>query len=668
MFTKLFSPLTIGPVVIKNRIQVTPHETVFFSNGLVTETLIDYYTERAKGGVGLLEVARVDVKAAEIAIIPQLPEWEYDSARRNPMVSGPEIVPGLRALADAVHAYGSKIFMEVSAETFFYGLISTMPFSTGLTLKELTASDIVQIQDAFVQASKYVMEAGFDGVDLHGSHGSLIEQFYSPATNRRNDDYGGSLENRLRFLTELIGHIRGSIGNGIALGMRLCADEKIPEGVTPHYAASMTEKLDGLLDFINVDGGSYSQFQAMDQDMYQTPSLYASPGCAVYMSEAVKKAARKTKIGIAGRITDPVLAETILQKDQADYVGMTRALIADPELPNKTLEGKLEEIRPCIGTLQYCWGRSVAHQWPLRCTVNPAVGRERDRGRDSITPAAKKRILIIGAGPAGLEAARISSQRGHEVVVYEKELALGGQVNLAKKLPGRMDIGAIIEWYRVQLRKNRVAVKFNMDVTSKDEAAFLVETEKPDVVILATGSNPIRNGIQMITCREVPGWQSENVHVVDEVLLSNEPVKGRVVVADSTTFVEGPGIAEWLSTRGAQVTLVTPHSHIAPELSDYNQLIEVTRRLSNAHVRIIVFSWIKTVAKSKVVVYDIPSGRDQEVEADFVILNTGRQQKDNLRKFFEGLVTDIYEIGDCKIAGGRIDGAIASGYEVGSSI
>lgn len=666
MFEKLLSPLEIGPVIIRNRIQVTPHETLFFSNGLVTQTLIDYYEERARNGVGLLEVARVDVEASPISVIPQLPEWEYDSSKRNPMVSKPEIVPGLRDLADTVHKYGSKIFMEVSAETFFYGLISAMPFASGLTLRELTTSDFDVIKEAFLRATKYVKDSGFDGVDLHGSHGSLIQQSYSPATNRRSDEYGGSFENRLRLLMELIDAVRRNIGTEMALGMRLCADEKTEQGVTPEYAAMMVEKLDGRLDFINVDSGSYGQFEAMNQDSHQTPSLYTSTGCGVYMSEAVRKVARKTKIGIAGRITDPVLAETILQKDQADYVGMTRALIADPELPKKALEGRIEDIRPCIGTLQGCWGRSVAHQWPLRCTVNPTVGRERESAL-KMAPQ-KKKVLIIGAGPAGLEAARVASQRGHDVVIYEKDLVLGGQVNLAKKLPGRSDIGAIIGWYATQLRNNGVRVKFNMNVTSREEAVFLVETDKPDAVILATGSSPIRNGLQMITCREVPGWEKGNVRTIDELLLSDQPRGGRVVVADSTTFVEGAGIAEWLSAKGAQVTLVTPHSHIAPELSNYNQLVEVTRRLLDDKVKIMTFSWVKSVSESKVTVYNILSSREEEIAADAVVLNTGRQQKATLRDYFEGLVKEIYEIGDCDVAGGRIDRAIADAYELAASI
>ncbi len=666
MFEKLLSPLEIGPVVIKNRIQVTPHETLFFSDGLVTQTLIDYYAERARNGVGLLEVARVDVEVSPMSVIPQLPEWEYDSSKRNPMVSKPEIVPGLRDLADTVHEYGSKIFMEVSAETFFYGLISAMPFASGLTLRELTPSDFDVIKEAFLRATKYVKDAGFDGVDLHGSHGSLIQQSYSPATNRRNDEYGGSVENRLRFLIELIDAVRRNIGAEMALGMRLCADEKTEHGITPQYAAMMVEKLDGRLDFINVDSGSYGQYEAMNQDSHQTPSLYTSTGCGVYMSEAVRKVARKTKIGIAGRITDPVLAETILRKDQADYVGMTRALIADPELAKKALEGRIEDIRPCIGTLQGCWGRSVAHQWPLRCTVNPTVGRERESAL-KIAPQ-KKKVLVIGAGPAGLEAARVASQRGHNVVIYEKSLVLGGQVNLAKKLPGRSDIGAIIAWYATQLRNNGVRVKFNMEVTSKAEADFLVESESADVVILATGSSPIRTGLQMITCREVAGWEGENVHVIDEFLVSDEPIFGKVLVADSTTFVEGPGIAEWLSKRGANVTLVTPHSHVAPELSNYNQSVEVTRRLSDANVRLIVYSWIKTITQSNVVVYDIPSGRQEVIDADLVILNTGRQQRIGLKGFFNELVKEVYEIGDCNVAGGRIDRAIADAYDLASSI
>jgi 2,4-dienoyl-CoA reductase-like NADH-dependent reductase (Old Yellow Enzyme family)/pyruvate/2-oxoglutarate dehydrogenase complex dihydrolipoamide dehydrogenase (E3) component len=663
LFEKLFAPLQIGPLTIPNRIQVTPHELQYLDDGLVSDMMVDYYRERAMGGAGLLEVSQLAIGPAG--------DWKQDSARRHPIQSIPEIVPGLKRLADAVHPHGSKIFMEVAQWTRVVGPVSGIPFETGVMLDELNQADIQEIQRSYRTAARYVKEAGFDGIDLHGTHGALIEHFYSPAMNRRTDRYGGTIEGRLTFLFELIEMLRSDLGDRMALGMRLCADEKLEEGVTPEYAAKVVQLLDGRLDFINVDSGSSEHFEALNQHALQTQPLYVEKAYGLYMSEPIMKAAGKTKIGIAGRITDPVVAESIIEGGRADYVGMTRALIADPELPRKAREGRLEEIRPCIGTLQDCWGRSVAHEWPMHCTVNPAVGFEGTRGqraRGEVQRVGKrKKILIVGAGVAGLEAARVSSERGHEVVVYEREAEVGGQVNLARLLPGRSDISAILPWYRAQLKKNGVRIETRKGITSSEEARYIVEEERPDAVIVASGSAPIRTGIQMITFREVPGWEGGNVRTIDQVL-RGEKLSGDVLVADSTKYILGPGVAEYLARGGARVTLVTPHPHLSPDLSFYNQLIHVFRRLSASGVQIFSLTWVKSIDGGGAVLYEIPTGREWRVGADAVVLNTGREHVGGPGSYFRGLVADTREVGDSNLAGGTIRDAIEGGFEAGSSV
>ncbi|MDA4113246.1 MAG: FAD-dependent oxidoreductase [Thaumarchaeota archaeon] len=663
MFERLFSPLQIGPLTIPNRIQVTPHELQYMEDGLVSDTMVDYYRERARGGAGLLELSQLAVRPVA--------QWWRDSARRHPMQSRPEIVPGLRRLAGAVHPYGSKIFMEVAAWPRAVGPVSSIPFETGAMPDELTQADIHEVQLAYRTATRYVKEAGFDGIDLHGTHGTLIEHFYSPAMNRRTDRYGGSVKGRLTFLFELIEMLRSDLGEEMALGMRLCADERLEAGVTPEYAARLVQLLDGRLDFINVDSGSSENFEALNQHALQTQPLYIEKAYGLYMSEPIMKVAGRTRIGIAGRITDPVVAESIIESGRADYVGMTRALIADPELPRKAREGRLEDIRPCIGTLQDCWGRYVAHEWPMHCTVNPAVGFDGTRGqqvrREAPTVGKRKKILVVGAGVAGLEAARSSSEGGHEVVVYEREAEVGGQVNLAKLLPGRSDISAILPWYRAQLKKNGVRIETRKEIGSLEEARYVVEEERPDVVLIASGSTPIRTGIQMITFREVPGWDGPNVRTIDQVLRDGK-VSGNVLVADSTKYILGPGIAEYLSRGGASVTLVTPHPHLSPDLSFYNQLIHVFRRLRASDVQILSLTWVRRIEEGGATLYEIPTGRTWSVDADAIVLNTGREYVGGLSSYFSGLVADTREIGDSSMAGGTIRDAIVGGYEAGSSV
>jgi 2,4-dienoyl-CoA reductase-like NADH-dependent reductase (Old Yellow Enzyme family)/thioredoxin reductase len=660
--------LDIGPVELKNRIQITPHEQQYLEDGLPSETMIQYYLERARGGTGLLEVSQLFIKASEGAFFPN---WETDSARRFPLMNNPNIVPGLSKLSSGVHEYGAKIFMELSAWTHLYGPVSSVPFESGLNLSEVSSGTISQIHEDFVRGAKLIEQSGFDGIDLHGTHGAMIEHFYSPLINRRTDKYGGSLENRLRFLLELIETLRSSIKGSMALGMRLCADEKYEGGVTPEYAVEIAKILDGKLDFLNVDSGASSQYEAVNQHALQTQPLYVETGYGTYMSEPIKKAVTKTRIGIAGRITDPLLGDSILERNQADFVGMTRALIADPYLPNKAKEGRLKDIRPCIGTLQDCWGRSVSREWPMHCTVNPAAGRELTRGLGKVTMALKrKKILIIGAGPAGLEAARVASERGHEVVVYERSGEIGGQTNWAKLLPGRADIGAIVTWYATQLKNNRVRIELNKELPEDQQIAqFVIDEEHPDSVIVATGSSAIEDGIQMITFAPVPGWDLSNVRTIDEVFSASEALGGRIVVVDSTTYIEGPGVAEYLVRKGAAtVTLITPHPHISPELSLYNQLVHVIRRLAKAGVNVTPLSWVRKINQGSVVIYNIATGVESKMEADFVVLNTGRRQSNGLSEIFRKSIAEVYEVGDSSVAGGRIGGAIESGFAVAVKI
>ncbi|MHB2037541.1 MAG: FAD-dependent oxidoreductase, partial [Nitrososphaerales archaeon] len=327
-------------------------------------------------------------------------------------------------------------------------------------------------------------------------------------------------------------------------------------------------------------------------------------------------------------------------------------------------------IRPCIGTLQDCWGRSVAREWPMHCTVNPIVGREGERA--SLKPTEKsKKILIIGSGPAGLEAARVAAERGHKVVIYEKRGAIGGQVNLGGTLPGRADIRSIVKWYEGQLKRLGVRIDLNKEVTPDREVAeFVVSEEGSEALIIATGSVPVPDGMQMMTFREVDGWnKSKNVHTI-EVLESKKKLNGCVVVADSTTYIEGVGIAEWLARNGSShVVLVTPHSHPAPELANYNQLVYVSRRIDEAGIEVKTLSWIQGIDDSQAIIYNIPSGRKELISCNHVVLNTGRKQAGRgLKEAFQGLVGEIYEIGDCNIAGGRMGGAINSGFLVAYKI
>jgi 2,4-dienoyl-CoA reductase-like NADH-dependent reductase (Old Yellow Enzyme family) len=334
----------------------------------------------------------------------------------------PRIVDGYSKLAKKVHEHEAKCFIELASGGTNVGNdkgVSRFPWPSRpihvlpLTPREMDDSDIETQIEAYGYGAKLVKDSGLDGVDLHGTHGALISEFLSPLMNKRKDKWGGSLENRMRFLEAVIKRIKENVGEDIALGMRLIGYERFEGGNTTKDAAEIARRLDGKLDWITADQGYSPQ-----QEAWQAVPMYIESGYNLNITDSVKSAVQKTKVGIVGKYVDVTYAESLLASDRADIVAMTRALIADPELPNKAKNGMLEDIRPCIGVLQDCWGRMI-RGLPISCTVNPIVSREKEWGTGTYKEAAiKKRILVIGGGIAGLEFARLAVERGHEIVIY----------------------------------------------------------------------------------------------------------------------------------------------------------------------------------------------------------------------------------------------------------
>jgi thioredoxin reductase len=375
-------------------------------------------------------------------------------------------------------------------------------------------------------------------------------------------------------------------------------------------------------------------------------------------------------MGIVGKYLDPVYAESLLASGSADMVAMTRALIADPELPIKAMDGRLYDIRPCIGVLQDCWGRMI-RGLPISCTVNPVVSREKSWAATPEKTASPKKLLVIGGGPAGLEAARVAAERGHRVTVYEKGNEPGGQALLAAKLPGRENIRAIITWLLTQTKKLHVEIKCGLEVTAEEEVLrYVLEEEKPDAVIVATGSNPIRTGFQPYTFNEIEGWNQKNVFTDFEVFDDLTDFGKKLVIGDSLSFIEAPGIAEYLAKKGKEVHIVTPLDNIGLELNLLNHWDHLLPRIFTLDVNIHPFTWIKKIDGRTVTLYNFYYHQKETImeDVDSVILTTGKMQNDSLYESLRGRVPELYVIGDAKIGGARIGNAFYDGQKIGREI
>jgi 2,4-dienoyl-CoA reductase-like NADH-dependent reductase (Old Yellow Enzyme family)/thioredoxin reductase len=652
-------------------------------DNLPGDLLSTYCADRAKGGAALVEISMAIVSVEVGQTAPDTDAHFSHLSGGHPMIltgrwplraTDPRIVDGYSKLAAKVHEHGAKCFIELASGGTNVGNdrgVSRFPWPSRpihalpFTPQEMNDEDIEAQIDAYGRGAKLVKDSGLDGVDLHGTHGALISEFLSPVMNRRADRWGGSLQNRMRFLEEVIKRVRESVGSDIALGMRLLAYERFEGGNTPKDGTEIARRLDGKLDWITADQGYSPQ-----QEAWQSVPMYVESGYNLEITDPIKSVLKSTKVCVVGKYVDVTYAESLIASGRADIVAMTRALIADPELPLKAMSGRLEEIRPCIGVLQDCWGRMI-RGLPISCTVNPVVSREKDWGIGMLKEASdKKKILVIGGGVAGLEFARLASQRGHQVVIYEKSTSGGGLALTAARLPGRENVRAIVQWLLSEVKKAGVEIKYGLEVTADPEVTrFVLDEENPDVVIIATGSLPIRTGFQPYTMNEVKGWDQPIVCTDQDILEGRVKPGNRAIIADTLSFIEAPGLAEYMAKRGAEVEVVTPLENIALELDLYNHLEHVLPRVFAAHVKVSPYTWVKKVEERKVTLYNIYYENEPRTEeVDNLVLITGRMQNDELYRVFLGKAKEVHAIGDARIGGARIGNAMYDANELGRRI
>jgi mycofactocin system FadH/OYE family oxidoreductase 2 len=647
-FKYLFSPLPIGNIIVPNRISFSAHLTGFAERGLPTERHVNYLAERAKGGTGLIITEEQSVHPTDHAYEKLIDAYD------------PAVIPRYRRICDAVHEYDTRIFAQLNHNgAQSDGTISRLPVWGPSPVpdvlfrevpKEMEIEDIREVIAYFGRSAGHVREGGFDGIELQLGHSSLLRQFLSPLSNFRTDEYGGIPENRMRLALEVITAVRKAVGAEFTLGIRLCADEMIPGGFTLDDAREMAGRFEatGMINFIDLSIGTFYNLYLVGGSMH-TPLGYTIP-----LSAGIKEVVN-LPVFATGRINDPIMAERILADGQADMIGMVRAQICDPELAKKAREGRLEEIRYCVADNQACYGR-IAVNKTIGCIQNPAVGREKELGTGTIEPAlVKKKILIVGGGPAGLRAAEVAAARGHRVTLYEKKGEMGGQVNIARLGAGREEFGAIIRNEENQLKRLGIETVRNREVT----AEFVLE-QKPDAVIIATGSVPKE-------C-PVPGADSLNIYNVWQVLSGEADPGNRVLFIDYDGHHQATATAEFLADRGREVHMLTSFLFIGTDLGPSQDLYLTRQRLMQKGVTFTPDFAVMEIKGLEVHGFNVYSNEWKTFSGyDSIVLAMGNRVEDGLYRALKGKVKELYRIGDC-VAPRKVDMAIYEGDKVGRLI
>jgi 2,4-dienoyl-CoA reductase-like NADH-dependent reductase (Old Yellow Enzyme family)/thioredoxin reductase len=605
----LFEPFALGAITLRNRIVMAGHSTGMAENHLPSDRHVAYYRERAMGGAGLIGVAFPAVH----------PSTEENGELR---AYDPAIVPGLRRIADAVHAHGARIALQLGHAGRQSSSVLTQrpllapsnvpcPFNLEMP-KEMEIEDIDAIVEAHALGARHAREGGMDAVEFQSGYGGyLLASFLSEFSNRRDDEYGGALENRLRILMRVIDAVRAEVGEDYLIGLNLQGHDFSPHGLEVSDAQAIARAIEahGGIDYIYVKGATYFEANQNVPDMQHPRLIWSSLAAAI-------KSVVSIPIIAVGRIPAGAEAATLLTEGKADLVALTRQQIADPETVNKLREGRLDDIRPCVACNQGCIDRLFEGS-SASCIHNPAAGYELELGIATLEPvAAPRRVVVVGAGPAGLKAAEVAARMGHDVILIERRHRVGGQLRLAASVDGRAEIGGVVSHLELQVRKLGVDQRLDWAPTVQQIAAL-----DPDHVIIATGSEPAPE-IVGNTARGIwatPGLESERVLNVWDVLEHGAPVGDNVLVADDG---EGGwkaiGLALQLANHGHRVQLSSPLPYVAAKIGPFsrNRLIP---RIFASGIRTREFASIVSITPEAVTL----SERGREVildEIDSVIL------------------------------------------------
>ena len=648
---KLFEPGKIGTLTLKNRIVMAP----MYCMGMTSPSAqlgysqrgIDYYVARAKGGVGLIITGVI------------CPNEKIEKTWGYPLVSDPSATLWLNEVAEAVHDYGAKIAAQFSAGFGCQappnpalphgGLVAPSPipsfYDPKIICRELTTEEIEEFVKDFGYGASLIRNAGIDAIEIHAHQGYLLDEFLAARTNKRSDKYGGNLDGRLRLILELFEVVKKEAGADFTVTFRYGLTHHLEgelEGArTVEEGLEIARKLEAVgFDGLHIDAGVY------ETNNWAMPPTTQPDGCLVYLAEMTKKVVKIPVITV-GKLGDPELAERVLQEGKADFIALGRPLLADPEWPNKVREGRLEDIRPCLGDDEGCAERLVTYKY-ISCTVNPQTGNERNF---ALTPAGRKKsVVVVGGGPAGMEAARVAVTRGHKVTLIEKGYKLGGNLIPAAVPEFKSAYRRLIDYLTTQSRKLGVTIKLGTEATLE-----LILSMKPDVAFIATGSSPI--------VPDIPGVKRKGVITAVELLL-NKPEIGRSVVIVGGNLI-GAETALYLGRQGKSVTIVEMLDNIMRDMVSTNAQ-DIQRRFDGLEsdkidVKVLTNTEAVEITDDGVVVVDKTDKRST-LKADAIVLAVGMKSNDDgLAEALQSKVPEVYRIGDCVKIGKVID-AIWAGF------